>query len=162
MSKQNMKTTDEDVIIATSRECRKPFLSYLVIGICIAIGYFTLGKIGLIAGVLVGILLNMTFKSIRNVKLWKLCEKDYLHLISKGYSERNALLVISKSFNSGYSESFHEMVVDKFTTLDEIVFFYTGVILPENTPDEKWAIECLEKTIIEKHPSGTYKTRTKW
>ena len=34
--------------------------------------------------------------------------------------------------------------------------------LPEDTKDEQWAIECLEKTVIEKQPSGTYKARTKW
>ncbi|MBU3981072.1 MAG: hypothetical protein KJ550_13565 [Proteobacteria bacterium] len=46
-------------------------------------------------------------------------------------------------------------------TLDEVVVFYTGV-LPESTIDEQWAIECLEKTIIERQASGAYKARTKW
>ncbi len=48
------------------------------------------------------------------------------------------------------------MVVAKFSTLDEVVVFYTGA-LPEDTVDEQWAIECLEKTIIERH-----KARIKW
>lgn len=161
MNKQNMKTTDEDIIIATSRKLPKPFLSYFVIGVCAATGYFILREIGLITGAFVGILLNMTIRSFRGAQLWKLCERDYLHLVSKGYSDKDALVVISKSFNPELSESFHDRVVDQFPTLDEVVVFYTGA-LPENTTDEQWAIECLEKTIIQKQPSGTYKAKTKW
>jgi len=108
-----MKTTDEDVIIATSRDLRKPFLSYLVFGVCVATGYFMFREIGLIVGIVIGILLNMTVRSFRGVQLWKLCERDYLHLISKGYSERNALIAISKSFNPELSESFHEKIAGK-------------------------------------------------
>jgi len=78
----------------------------------------------------------------------------------KNYSLQH-LIVISKSFDSELSESFHERVVGKFSTLDEVVVFYTGA-LPEGTIDEQWAIECLEKTIIERQPSGAYKARTKW
>ena len=162
MNSRNMKT-DEDVIIATSRDLRKPFVSYLVFGACVALGYFVFREIGLILGAFAGVLLNMTMRSFRGVRLWKLCERDYVHLKSKGYSDRNALIAISKSFNSELSESFHEMVVAKFSTLDEVIVFYTGA-LPDDTisSDEQWAIKCLEKTVIEKRPSGTYKARTKW
>lgn len=160
MNKRNMKTTDEDVIIATRRDLRKPFLPYLVFGVCVALGYFMFREIGLIAGALAGVLLNMTIHIFRGLQLWKLCERDYLHLISNGYSDRDALKIISKSFNPELSESFHESVVDRFSTLDEVVVFYTGA-LPEGTTDEQRAIECLEKTVIEKQPSGTYKARTK-
>ena len=153
--------TDEDVIIGTRRDLRKPFLSYLVFGVCVATGYFLFHKIGLIAGALAGVLLNMTIYIFRGLQFWKLCERDYLHLKSKDYSERNALIVISKSFNAELSESFHERVVGKFSTLDEVVVFYTGA-LPEGTIDEQLAIEYLEKTILERQLLGAYKARTKW
>ena len=156
-----MEKTDEDVIINTKRKISRPFFSYFVIGLFLITGYFIWREIGAIIGIIIGIILNMIFCSFRGVKLWKLCERDYYHLVSKGYSSKNALLVISKSFNSFLSDSFHKRVIEKFPTLDEVVVFFTGA-LPENTGDEDWAIECLEKTIIKRTADGGYKARTKW
>jgi len=155
MSRHNMKT-DEDVIISTSRGLKKPFMSYLVFGGCVVLGYFLFQKVGLIVGAFAGVLLNISIRSFRAARVWSCCERDYLHLQSKGYLDESALIVISKSFNPQLSESFHEMVVAKFSSLDEVVVFSTGA-LPEDTVDEQWAIECLEKTIIERGVA-----RTKW
>jgi len=160
MNKHNMKTTDEDVIIATNRDLRKPLLSYMVVGLCVVVGYAIFREIGSIVGVFAGILLNIILRTFRCGSLSKLCKRDFLYLISKGYSERDALIIISKSFKAELSKAFHEKVIEKFSTLDEVVGFYTGA-LPFGTIDEKWAVECLEKTTIERQPSGGYKVRTK-
>lgn len=51
-------------------------------------GYFIWPEIGAVIGIIMGIILNMTFCSFRGVKVWKLCERDYYHLVSKGYSSK--------------------------------------------------------------------------
>lgn len=59
-------------------------------------------------------------------------------LLSFGFKRlffKNALLVISKSFNSFLDDSFHKRVIEKFPTLDEVVVLFTGA-LPEDTKDE--------------------------
>jgi len=114
----------------------------------------------IIALFLAGLLVRIN-ESRKGVRLWKQCEYDYDLLLSEGYNKRDALFIISKSFNSKLSDSFHQKVIEKFPTLDEVVVFYTGA-LPENITDEEWANKCLEKTSIEKQSTGTYKARTKW
>lgn len=114
----------------------------------------------IIALFLAGLLVRIN-ESRKGVRLWKRCEYDYGLLLSEGHNEKDALFIISKSFNSKLTDSFHQKVIEKFPTLDEVVVFYTGA-LPENTSDEKCANECLERTTIEKQSAGTYKARTKW
>ncbi len=72
MSRRNMKT-DEDVIISTSRDLKKPFVSYIVFGGCVVVGYFLFHKVGLIVGAFAGALLNMTIRSFRVGRVWKFC-----------------------------------------------------------------------------------------
>ena len=158
-----MKKTDEEIIINTNRNIRNYKASYIVIAIFVILGFKLWEYIGAIFALALGILVNMINGSLKGLRLWNRCEYDYNILLSKGYDINNALLIISKSFNSKLSDQFHQRVVEKFPTLNEVVVFYTGA-LPENTTDEEWANECLEKTTIEKSPSGSYKykAKTKW
>ncbi len=152
---------DIELIINTNRKIRNNIFAYFIVVIFAFLGLKLLGIAGLIIGVILGVLANMINGSFQGVRVWNTCGKDYQYLTSKGYSSLEAVEIISKSFNKTLSDNFHKKVVEKFPTLDQIVVFYTGA-LPENTKDEQWAIQCLEKTIIEKTPSGTYKARTKW
>ena len=152
---------DIELIINTNRKIRNNILAYFIVIIFAFLGLKLFGIVGLIIGGVLGVLANMINGSFQGVRVWNTCEKDYQYLTSKGYPPPEAIGIISKSFNKTLSDNFHQKVVEKFPTLDQMVVFYTGA-LPENTKDEQWAIECLEKTIIEKQPSGTYKTRTKW
>ncbi|MEA3475726.1 MAG: hypothetical protein U9R23_04715 [Candidatus Cloacimonadota bacterium] len=139
----------------------KKLIVGIIISILVAILFRFWIYIGaIIALFLTGLLVRIN-ESRKGVRLWKRCEYDYDLLLSEGYNEKDALFIISKSFNSKLSDSFHQKVIDKFPTLDEVVVFYTGA-LPENTTDEEWANKCLEKTAMEKQPTGTYKARTKW
>jgi len=152
---------DIELIINTNRKIRNNIFAYFIVVIFAFLGLKLLGIAGLIIGVILGVLANMINGSFQGVRVWNTCGKDYQYLTSKGYSSLEAVEIISKSFNKTLSDNFHKKVVEKFPTLDQIVVFYTGA-LPQNTKDEQWAIQCLEKTIIEKTPSGTYKARTKW
>ncbi len=156
-----MNKIDEEIIINTNRNIRNYRVAYTLIVIFVILGFKFFGYIGAIIAMIIGILTNMINGSRKGLRLWNRCEHDYDLLLSKGYDKNSALLIMSKSFNSKLSEHFHQKVTEKFPTLNEVVVFYTGA-LPENTTDEEWANECLEKTIIEKSPSGTYKAKTKW
>lgn len=153
----------EQLIINTSRKTRNIILAYCIVGILAFLGWKYFWIVGLIVGIVLGTLTYMLVVSMRGVRVWNTCEKDYQFLMAKGWPRQEALLIISKSFNNKLSDNFHQKVVDKFPDLNQLVVFYTGA-LPENTKteDEEWAIKCLEKTRVEKQHSGTYKAITKW
>lgn len=153
--------TIEEIIINTNRNIKNYKATYILISLFVILAYIFFGYIASIITFIIGYLSGMTYRSLRGVRLWNRCQYDYNLLLSNGYDKRSALLVISKSFNSKLSDYFHHNVIDKFTTLDELVLFYTGA-LPENTIEEEWANECLEKTMIYKSPSGVHKVKTKW
>lgn len=139
----------------------KKLIACILISVLVALLLkFWIYVVTIIALFSVGLLVRIN-ESRKGVRLWKRCEYDYDLLLSEGRSEKDALFIISKSFNSKLSDSFHQKVIEKFPTLDEVVVFYTGA-LPENTTDEEWANKCLEKTTIEKQSTGIYKSRTKW
>lgn len=152
---------DVVLIINTNRKIRNHILAgFVFIGFAL-LGLWLFSISGLLAGCVLGVLTNMINGMFQGVKVWNTCEKDYQYLVSKkGYASSDALSIISKSFNKCLPDSFHQKVAGKFPTLDEVVTFYTGA-LPEGTTDEQWAVECLEKTTIERHASGSLKTRTK-
>ena len=68
--------------------------------------------------------------------------------------------MISKSFSPQLSDYFHEKVMAKFKSLNEVIVFFTGA-LPENVEDEEWALDCLERTSIKRSSGGSYRARTK-
>jgi hypothetical protein len=156
-----MNKAIEEQIINTNRNIKNYKAVYFLISIFVILAYIFFGYIGSIIMFIIGFMSGMTYWYLRVERLKKRCDYDCDLLISKGYDKKSALLIISKSFNSTLSDYFHQKVVEKCTTLDEVVLFYTGA-LPENTKDEDWANECLEKTIINKSPTGVYKVKTKW
>ena len=153
--------TIEKIIINTNRNIKNYKATYILLSIFVILAYIFYGYIGSIITFIIGYLSGMAYRSLRGWRLWNRCEYDYDLLLSKGYDNESALLIISKSFNSKLSDFFHQKVIEKFPTLDELVLFYVGA-LPENTIEEEWANECLEKTIIYKSPSDVYKVKTKW
>lgn len=144
-----------------NRKIRNIKVACVVIAIFVALLLRFWIYIGAIIALFMAYLLVWINESRKGVRLWKHCKYDYDLLLSEGHDENDALFIISKSFNSKLSDSFHQKVIEKFPTLDEVVVFYTGA-LPENTRDEELANKCLEKTTIEKQSTGTYKARTKW
>ena len=157
-----MRKSIEDVVVHTKRSIRKPWQSRIILGVFAVIGFWVWHVPGTLVGLVLAILCNMGMNSVRGLRIWNLCERDYAQLMSEGYSEDQALLVISKSFSPQLSDYFHEQVINKFSSLNEVVVFFTGA-LPENIEDEEWALKCIEKTTIEKNLGGrTYKARTKW
>jgi len=156
-----MKASIEEVIIKTNRSTRRPWQSRIIIGSFVLVGFCFWKIPGALIAIVVAVLIVMGLNSIRGMRVWNLCERDYAQLISGGYSEDQALIVISKSFCPQLSDYFYERVINKFPSLNEVVVFFTGA-LPENAQDEEWALKCLEKTSIERSPSVPYKARTKW
>lgn len=152
----------EEVIVSTNRKIGNPFnlLACIFVVSCALVGFKILDGTGLIAGVIIGIAIHMASRTFKGVKLWNTCERDYQYLITKGYQKREALQLISKSFNSDFSDEFHQKVTEKFQTLNEIVVFYTSV--PENIKDEERVNWYLENTIVEMQPDGIYKANTQW
>ena len=153
--------TLEKIIIKTNRNIKNYQATYILLSIFVILAYIFYGYIGSIITFIIGYLCGMAYRSLRGWRLWNRCEYDYDLLLSKGYDNESALLIISKSFNSKLSDYFHQKVIEKFPTLDELVLFYVGA-LPENTIEEEWANECLEKTIVYKSSTGVYKVKTKW
>lgn len=157
-----MRKSIEDVVVRTKRSTRKPWQSRIILGVFAVIGFWAWHVPGALVGLVLAVLCNMAINSVRGLRVWNLCERDYAQLISEGYSENQALLIISRSFSPQLSNYFHEQVINKFSSLNEVVVFFTGA-LPENVEDEEWALKCIEKTTIEKNLGGrAYKARTKW
>jgi hypothetical protein len=149
-----------DKILAKNRKIRQYKLAYCMVVIFIYIGYRFFGIIGALVCGGLGVLANMINGAFLACRLEAECERDWTKLVSVGYSSQEAIEIISKSFFKSFSSTFHKKVVDKCPSIDMLIAFYAGA-LPEGPSSEEWATELLEKTTMERQPSGMYVARTR-
>jgi hypothetical protein len=156
-----MDEIEEHIIIHTNRKIkskvRGAVLAVLILPLCYKLFG---GQVGLIVGFIVLFIGNHLLRFKRYTTVWKMAEDDYKHLLSIGYSDQDALKVVSRSFNPDLSGEFHRRVVQKFPAIEEVIVFHTGALRQGET-DESSAIKCLGHTSIEKTARG-YKPRTSW
>jgi len=113
-----------------------------------------------IIGVAVAIILFMVIKSVYGVKYWKRCEIEYAKMISNGYSNEEALLMISTQRHPELSVDTHKMFIDKFNDMPLLVNFFTGA-LPDNKLDDEFALVILRDTTIQRLGADRYKVKTR-
>lgn len=82
-----MKASVEDVIVKTNRSTRRPWQSRIIICAFLSLGYYFWGIAGAIIALVVAILTVMGFNSIRGMRVWNLCERDYAQLVSGSYTK---------------------------------------------------------------------------
>ena len=112
----------------------------------------------IILGIVAVIIIFLAVKAIKGVGYWKQCEKEYANMISNGYSEEAALLVISGKRHPELTIETHLEIVQKFNDLPLLVNFFEGA-LPDGKLDDEYALEILRDTTIECLGVDRYKVR---
>lgn len=72
---------------------------------------------------IVFLFVRMARRSLKGAKYWKECEQKYHELLRQGYSNKDALINISKSKHPELADVVHEKIVDKFSDINELVLF---------------------------------------
>lgn len=116
--------------------------------------------IWVILGIVVVIFVFMVIKSVRGMRYWKRCEKEYITMISNGYSKEEALLTISMKRHPELLIDTHKEIVGKFNDVPLLVNFFEGA-LPDTKLYDEVALGILRDTTIQYQGPGRYKVRTK-